>query len=646
MKKLFLFFALLASIAVMTGCKKDQDFVTLKAVIDPDTKAYFGTAVRPYWNADDQVRVMGGGYRAPLDCDLSDVSETYATIVDVDNSTNGYYAAIFPLDAAEKMFVPETTGTAHAVIYYRPDQVYHEVTVNDQTKQQVNMIMGAVTDDNTKTFYFKNLCSILRLNITNDYGQGIKVSRVTIQASGAYVAGSADVTLTPNGTPQVAMDGLHEQADNVLSLYPDPEGNVRYIKTLAANGTGSTATIDVVVPPFDASELNIELELYDENDNFLGNSDAIISNPPALALNKIVPIDLTTNHGFEIADYAYIEPGPAFHAHMLALQDSINRLGGIINSMAFNVNEGYDVHPYESSLQVPTTVKVVNLKDYNSPFNIWAYLVKTYTNHYTINIVCEVGLVYANKNCSQMFQGLSNLETMNWNNGDLPGFQTEDVVDMSYMFAGCSSLTSIQGANFNTTNVRTMAHMFDGCSSCTSFESLGTTNFNTHNLQDMEAMFKDCAALTSIDLSNFNTNRVSKMKELFRGCKAAQTITLSSDFTTPQVTDMSYMFSGCEALTGIDLSSFTTNQVTTMMDMFSDCKKLRNMNLSSFTISSGTNLTNMFHNLNSSGNNFDVGNMCAIYCDDNCYNALHATGANTGIDESKVYWPNHTTTNK
>ena len=42
MKKLFLFFALLAGIAVMTSCQKDQDVVTLKAVIDQETKAFFG----------------------------------------------------------------------------------------------------------------------------------------------------------------------------------------------------------------------------------------------------------------------------------------------------------------------------------------------------------------------------------------------------------------------------------------------------------------------------------------------------------------------------------------------------------------------------------------------------------------------------
>ena len=59
MKNIFLFFAILAGIAVMTGCKKDQDGITLKAVIDQETKAYFGNTDRdlPYWDSNDEVNV-------------------------------------------------------------------------------------------------------------------------------------------------------------------------------------------------------------------------------------------------------------------------------------------------------------------------------------------------------------------------------------------------------------------------------------------------------------------------------------------------------------------------------------------------------------------------------------------------------------
>ena len=61
MKKIFIYFALLAGIAVMTGCKKDQDVVTLKAITDSETKAYFGTFIRSDWDDDDKVSVMRAG---------------------------------------------------------------------------------------------------------------------------------------------------------------------------------------------------------------------------------------------------------------------------------------------------------------------------------------------------------------------------------------------------------------------------------------------------------------------------------------------------------------------------------------------------------------------------------------------------------
>ena len=561
MKKLFLVFTLLAGIAVMTGCEKDQDVVTLKAIIDPDTKTHFGGVDAnnnpsydlPYWDATDRVRVIGGGYSRPLDCDLSDVSETYATVVGARNSTNDYYAAIYPIKAAEDMGIPivgesgVVNGTTHAVVYFDPHQDY----IEPNGVQLVNMIMGAVTDNTTKTFHFKNLCSILRLNVKNDYDFTVKVMRVTIQATGAYVAGSADVTLTPNGISNFHMDGLGDGHDNVLSVYApqhdDPEdpdyGTPVFMKTLAPGGT---TTIDVVVPPFNASSLNIELELFKvENGStvFLGNSDLILT-PPAgenvlkLEINKIATFDVKTSHGFETADYAYLESGPKFHAHMMQLLATLPT-GAIANNVTISKIE--NPHLYT----VPSGAK--NVKDAHSPVDIWASLVETTTpgtspRTYQIKIECQTPLIYAHKDCSHMFEGLEDVVTMNWNNNSTgSGFQTEDVVDMSYMFAGCSSLSSLAGSNFNTTNVRTMAHLYEGCSSISSNYNLGIGNFNTHNLQDMEAMFNGCNSLGSIDLSHFVTRRVSNMKELFSDCLVLKTVHIDN-FDMSSVTNKTNMF--------------------------------------------------------------------------------------------------------
>jgi len=576
MKKLSIFFALLAGIAVMTGCKKDQDAVTFKAVIDQDSKAYFGTSVRPYWDQDDKLRVMGGGYDDTITCSLTGVTQTVATIEGVESSTNHYYCAIYPVEVAEKIGTPDDDdGTTHAVIYYRPDQVYKW----ENSRQRVDMPMGAVADDATKTFYFKNLCSILRLNVRNNHGRTIKISRVTVQASGAYVAGSADVTLTTNGNPQVIMDVPNTtEATNVLSLYP--ENNSGFIKELAAEGTGSTATIDIVVPPFDASSLNIEFELFEaDGTTFIGNSDAIINDPPELVINKIVTLSLTTNHNVEHADYAYLESGPEFYAHMHDPNTGLLR-----QLPAGYTIDNISVNKIDNENNIPPTAK--NVKAAHSAINIWAYLVDNGPNKKSLHIDCRVPLIYADKDCSHMFQDLGDVTTINFNNGygDVPnGFQTEDVTNMSYMFAGCESLTSIADANFNTTNVRTMAHMFEGCSTISNGDNFNLSNFNTHNLQDMEAMFKDCSSLSNLNLSSFSTNRVANMKDLFYGCEA-----------------------------------------------------MRTLHIDNFTISSGANIENMFYHLNTGVEIFWEGNKCQIFCTQNLYDAVHATGANTGFDNAYV----------
>ncbi len=85
---------------------------------------------------------------------------------------------------------------------------------------------------------------------------------------------------------------------------------------------------------------------------------------------------------------------------------------------------------------------------------------------------------------------------------------TSEVKDMSWMFSGCSGLTSLDVKNFNTQNVTNMAAMFSGCSDLT---SLDVKNFNTQNVTNMGRMFAKCSGLTSLDVSTFNTQNVTEM---------------------------------------------------------------------------------------------------------------------------------------
>ena len=120
-------------------------------------------------------------------------------------------------------------------------------------------------------------------------------------------------------------------------------------------------------------------------------------------------------------------------------------------------------------------------------------------------------------------------------------------------FKGCSNLTTIEGIEyFNTENVMNMRYMFDDCKS---LKSLDLTNFNTENVTDMYYMFAYCTSLESLDLTNFNTAKVTNMAGMFQTCSALKTIYASDKFVTDQVTESTCMFSDC-----LNLKDYTSSK--------------------------------------------------------------------------------------
>ena len=89
------------------------------------------------------------------------------------------------------------------------------------------------------------------------------------------------------------------------------------------------------------------------------------------------------------------------------------------------------------------------------------------------------------------------------------GSNTSNVTDMSYMFYGCSGLTSLDVSSFNTNIVTDMTYMFKGCTSLT---SLTLSNFNTSNVTYMDSMFYGCSKLKTIRMVGCSTDTVNKIK--------------------------------------------------------------------------------------------------------------------------------------
>ena len=144
------------------------------------------------------------------------------------------------------------------------------------------------------------------------------------------------------------------------------------------------------------------------------------------------------------------------------------------------------------------------------------------------------------------------------------------MTDASYLFSGCSNLTSLDVSGFDTSNVTYMGWMFYGCSGLT---GLDVSGFNTSNVTDMGWMFYGCSGLTSLDVSGFDTSNVTDMGQMFAGCSGLTSLDVSG-FDTSNVTDMWQMFDGCSGLTSLDVSGFDTSNVTDMRWMFSGCSSL------------------------------------------------------------------------
>ncbi|MCD8148979.1 MAG: BspA family leucine-rich repeat surface protein [Clostridiales bacterium] len=191
---------------------------------------------------------------------------------------------------------------------------------------------------------------------------------------------------------------------------------------------------------------------------------------------------------------------------------------------------------------------------------------------------------------SFLFYGCTKLTSV-----DFTGSDTSNVTNMECMFYACHSLSSLDLSMLDTSSVTSMDLMFNSCGSLTSLKLGG---IDTSSVVDMEAMFQNCVSLPSLDLSGFDTSNVNTMRNMFYGCYALEDLDLSS-FDTSNVTTMLNMFSGCSSVVNLDLSSFETSSVTTMQNMFYECNSLGSLDLSGFNTSNVETLYGMFYECSS-----------------------------------------------
>lgn len=224
---------------------------------------------------------------------------------------------------------------------------------------------------------------------------------------------------------------------------------------------------------------------------------------------------------------------------------------------------------------------------------------------------------------------------------------TSKVNDMSQIFNGCSSLTTLDLSSINTSNVTSMVEMFSGCTSLT---SLNLSDLNMKKLQYVAHMFYECSSLKDVFISqevtlNRLTNNLSKgdisyipktatihyngveykwqnskwaisnsnvpvlYGEVVDKSKALPTITLNDEVNTPKLytpfnifhletwsnaAPTSILINNKSNIKSLNKMQLDTSNITDMSNLFNGCSSLTTLDLSKWNISNVTNMQNMF----------------------------------------------------
>ena len=228
---IFSFFAALVALSVVS-CQKDQDVVTLQAVVqnvNNNSKVYINDHT-PYWHDGDQIRINDANYTLQKRSMANS-----AAIPNVTISTSGY-RAIFPIGILTDSDVNLNSSSSVAVTL--PAAQLFEM---DGPHQRVVVPMGAFIDRGS-ILRFRSLCSVVRVYVSNATNAQLPITSITLTAEGAYLSGDGTATITDDSTDAIVITtttGSHS-----VNLCKPDNTPMKTVEPLRAE------YFDVIVPEF------------------------------------------------------------------------------------------------------------------------------------------------------------------------------------------------------------------------------------------------------------------------------------------------------------------------------------------------------------------------------------------------------------
>lgn len=280
----------MAMTAVMTSCKKDHDFISIRATISDyrdtgkDGKTYIETINNVdwvSWNDDDKVWINNTAYNVTVSDEGT--SSRYATFdrvtyVDPDHPEtdgNGYYA-VYPASQ-----VVSSTFNGFPQILLPQVQIYRtDGTDKNHGNQIIDAPMAAYCQASSTHvgLDFTNLCSLLKIDLSNmGMSATTEVAYITVSSTNKPLWGKA--TISGTNEPTLSSPSLTDLSTKDKTVTLDFTDNGSHgsdgsststgSSSAAAHGVTSRGPFYVVLPPTsDVAGLTINIYV------FAGNNDA------------------------------------------------------------------------------------------------------------------------------------------------------------------------------------------------------------------------------------------------------------------------------------------------------------------------------------------------------------------------------------
>lgn len=530
---------------MLAGCQLEENFApkakgsaAFYGTIEGATRtelAADGDVYHVNWVTNDRVSINGEFYYAAE----GGSSYTYFPTDTTGGGPVGPFEAYYPAEIAP---AGENPGMLPAI------QTYKEGTTS---------CIPMMAQSETYNLTFKNLCSMLKLNITTTEADAA-VKKIEVKAdqpmAGEYtVIDNAAVVAAGTGVTLTCPKPVAVGAAEVPFFVSVPANTYTGMTVTVTLANGKTQTVKMKA---DASAVLERSKVYEAAFPFNNFADA-----PA------------------VTGKAVLLPGPDFNAAIKSIAS-----GALLEDEDLSIKRIiFDV--------LSTSADGIVVSDASSEVPVYASFEK---GSGALTISTAADKIYLNEDASMLFYRINALQAYE----NLNVLNSDNTTNMSYMFCQMTptytelyDLKDIDLSWINTENVVDMSSMFN---SVRGVKNLDVSKFNTSNVENMRYMFGNCRSLESIDLTNFDFSKDTSMAYMFYYNEKITEIKFPENINTSSVENFRDIFYNCEILPSLDVSKFDTSSACDMYGMFYYCGTLTSLDISNFDFSMDSTMSYFF----------------------------------------------------